>query len=120
MNDKDKIIKRLVVDTGIPEQHIKYIIDDIFQAALEAMKNNNSVEISGLGKMMFNKPKAVRELTKLIDKIPTEASIEKQQILLNVGSDLTNKLENEEDKLVADFRRMAEQINSSRTSEGIN
>ena len=116
MNDKDKIIKRLVVDTGIPEQHIKYIIDDTFQATLGAMKSNYTVEISGLGKMIFNKNKAVKDLTKLIEKIPIEASIEKQQILLNIGKDLANKLEYEEDKLVADFRRMAQFIDTTRTS----
>ena len=116
MNDKDKIIKRLVVDTGIPEQHIKYIIDDIFQATLEAMKSNYTVEISGLGKVIFNKKKAVKDLTQLIEKIPLEASIEKQQILLFKGNDLANKLEYEEDKLVADFRRMAQFIDTTRTS----
>lgn len=119
MNDKDKIIKRLVVDTGIPEQHIKYIIDDIFQATLEAMKSNYTVEISGLGKMLFNTKKAIKDLTKLIDKIPLETSPEKQQTLLIIGNDLVNKLQHE-NKLVTDFRRMAEFINTTGTSEGIN
>ena len=115
MNDKDKIIKRLVVDTGIPEQHIKCIIDDIFHAAMEAMKQNDTVELSGLGKMVFNKAKAIKKLQSLIEKIPLEASPEYQQIQLIVGNDLVNKLQYE-DKLVTDFRRVEEQFTTTRTS----
>jgi len=55
---KDFIIRRMVVDMGLPEQTIRTIIDDCFTNAIQATKTCKTVEISGWGVYHFNDKKA--------------------------------------------------------------
>ena len=111
MNDKDKIIKRLTVDTGISDQHIRVIIDDIFYRMLTAMQTNYSVEMSGFGRWHYNYNKSKKELIKIINKLPETSSERQREILISIGKDIIKKLKDEDYQLAADFRRVEEQIN---------
>jgi hypothetical protein len=44
------------------------VVDHQYQSANEAMASNYSVELSGFGKMLFNKKKAIRKMEKLQSK----------------------------------------------------
>ena len=108
MNDKDKIIKRLTVDTGISDQHIRVIIDNIFYAMLTAMQTNYSVEMSWFGRWHYNYNKSKKELIKIINKLPETSSERQREILISIGKDIIKKLKDEDYQLAADFRRVAE------------
>ena len=120
MNDKDKIIKRLTVDTGISDQYIRVIIDDIFYGMLTAMQTNYSVEMSGFGRWYYNYNKSKKELIKIINKLPETSSERQREILISIGKDIIKKLKDEDYQLAADFRRVEEQINSTRGTENSN
>lgn len=116
INDKTRIVKRLVVDTGISEEHIKLIIDDVFYAMLEAMKTCNSVEMSGFGRWILYENKIKRDIARFTKLAPT-LSEEKQTNVLLLANELIKRLGDEENQLVTDFRRMEEQIITTRASE---
>lgn len=118
MNDKDKIIKRLTVDTGIPEQHIRVIVDDIFYAMLNAMKDSYSVEMSGFGRWHYNYNKSKRDLIKLTNSLQSASTERVIERIIGIGNDIINKLKDEDNQLATDFRRLAEQINTPRGAQG--
>ena len=51
----------------ISERVINQVISHQFDSANDALKNNNSVELSGFGKFLFNHNKAEKKLKKLND-----------------------------------------------------
>lgn len=55
------IIKKLVVDTALPEETIKDVIMHEFDLVVEALRTCKTVEISGFGKfvLMENKAKSI-------------------------------------------------------------
>jgi len=65
---KEYIIKRLAVnkvtDKLISEKTMDVVITHQFESAIKAMSLNNTVEISGFGKFLFNFKRAQKELTK--------------------------------------------------------
>lgn len=65
---KDYLIRVLAVKMLTSEKIIEAVVDHQYQSANEAMATNHSVEISGFGKMLFNKKKAVRKMEKLCSK----------------------------------------------------
>ena len=65
---KEYIIKKIAVnkvtDKLISEKTIDLVISHQFESAIKAMMTNNTVEISGFGKFLFNFKRAQKELTK--------------------------------------------------------
>ena len=55
----------MAVGLVVSERVISQVITHQFNSAEDATKTNNSVEISGFGKFIFNKSKAVRHVEKL-------------------------------------------------------
>jgi nucleoid DNA-binding protein len=49
----------------ISEKVINQVITHQFDSAHDAFKNNSSVELSGFGKFLFNKKKAIKHVEKL-------------------------------------------------------
>ena len=62
---KKEIIKKIVVDTAIPEDIISDVLSFAFSKALKAFKTGNSVELSGFGKFVFNPYSAKKYLPQL-------------------------------------------------------
>lgn len=58
------IIRRLVVDTAIPESVIKDVISHMSDGVTEAFKTCRTVEISGFGKFVFSDRRGQIFLTK--------------------------------------------------------
>ena len=65
---KDYLIRMLAVKMLTSEKIIEAVVDHQYQSANEAMATNHSIEISGFGKMLFNKKKALRKMEKLHSK----------------------------------------------------
>jgi hypothetical protein len=69
MSVKDFLIRTLAVKLLKSEKTIEAIVNHQFQSANEAMDLNNSVEISGFGKFVFNNKKGQLRLVKLDNTI---------------------------------------------------
>lgn len=65
---KDYIVRKLAVKTMLSETLIDAIVTHQFKEVVKATENNDSVEISGFGKILFNKGKAQRILEKEYSK----------------------------------------------------
>jgi hypothetical protein len=128
----ENIIRRLVVDLGIDGDVIKIVMDDALYRAIGAMRDNNSVEISGWGRLHFNRKRAIWTMNKLIRLIglytglPSDISDVRRKSVydracnsVESGNILIEKLK-DEIELVRDFRRVEEQFNSSKPPEGEN
>lgn len=68
MSVKDFLIRKLAVQLMTSEKLIEQVVNHQFQSANEAMSVNNSVEISGFGKLFFNNKKAVKRVSQLNGK----------------------------------------------------
>lgn len=65
MSVKDYLVRTLAVKMMISEKTIETVVNHQFQSANEAMDLNNSIEISGFGKLFFNTKKAGKKIEKL-------------------------------------------------------
>jgi nucleoid DNA-binding protein len=65
---KEYLIRKLAVKMMISEKTLEAVINHQFVSANEAMKTNNSVEISGFGKFVFNYKKAVKKMEKMLSQ----------------------------------------------------
>ena len=69
MSVKDFLIRKLAVQLMVSERVIEAVVNHQFQSANEAMQRNDSVELSGFEKMLFNKKKALKKMEKMQSKI---------------------------------------------------
>lgn len=65
---KEYLVRTLAVKMMISEKTIEAVINHQFNTANEALKTNNSVEISGFGKFTFNYKKAVKKMEKMLSQ----------------------------------------------------
>jgi nucleoid DNA-binding protein len=68
MSVKDYLIRKLSVNLMTSEKTIEAIVNHQFRSANLALQDNNTVEISGLGKFYFNYKKAVKKMEKMVTK----------------------------------------------------
>jgi hypothetical protein len=66
MTVKEWIIKKMAINMVIPEKVIDAVVTHQFDSANDAVNTNYSVEISGFGKFLFNKKKALTQYNKLL------------------------------------------------------
>ena len=59
-------MKKMAISMVVSEQVIDQVITHQFNSADDATKTMNSIEISGFGKFVFNKPKAEKKIEKLL------------------------------------------------------
>lgn len=72
---RDYLTRKMAVKLMVSEKTIDAVVAHMFNSANRAMYSNDSVEISGFGKLLFNKNKAKRKLQKLYEQ---KAHFEKQ------------------------------------------
>jgi pyridoxal/pyridoxine/pyridoxamine kinase len=75
MSMKDYLIRTLASKLMINEKTIDKVISHQFRSANDAMTCNNSVEISGFGKFVFNEKKAAKKIQALIRKQEIQQAI---------------------------------------------
>ena len=61
---KDWIIRKMAVKLMMNEKTIEAVVNHQFQGANDARLRNNSLEISGFGRFVFNEKKAIKILAK--------------------------------------------------------
>jgi len=66
MTVKEWLIKRMAINLVISEKIIDQVITHQFDSANDALNSNDSLEISGFGKFLFNVKKADKLYTKLL------------------------------------------------------
>jgi hypothetical protein len=67
MSLKEWIIKRMSINMVISEKILDSVVTHQFDSANDALNSNDSVEISGFGKFIFNVKKADGQYKKLLD-----------------------------------------------------
>lgn len=65
LTTREKLIKKLSSEKVISQLVIEQVVKHQFDSAHEALKTNESVELSGFGKFLFNTKKAHRKVEKL-------------------------------------------------------
>lgn len=91
---KDELIKQIAIKKDLPESMVSTIISHEFDSAYQATANNNSIEISGFGKFVFNIKRAAKRLEKyyeittylqttIDDPLTTDVVRHKSQLKLN-------------------------------------
>ena len=66
MSVKEWIIKRMSINLVISEKTIDAVVTHQFDSANDALNTNDSLEISGFGKFLFNAKKANAQYNKLL------------------------------------------------------
>lgn len=120
MSMKDYLIRTLASKLMVNEKTIDRVISHQFRSANEAMTCNNSVEISGFAKFVFNEKKAVKKLQALIRKQKiqqaivdnTESTTEQVRKAKVIVKDTINRINllkpTIDDKLFTDLRGLEE------------
>lgn len=107
MSMKSFLVRKLSVRMGIDESVIETVVNHQFLSCMDAMASNDTIEISGFGKMYFNRKKALNKYKKELEK---EAYFQKE--LENVNNtparqaSLTNKLTNTRATIAALSKRL--------------
>lgn len=126
---KDYLIRKMAVKMMISEKTLEAVINHQFTSANQAMLTNNSVEISGFGKFLFNEKKAAKKLeTMYIQKQHLERTLSNPEASeqrkrsaqmkldsLNISIDI---LKPRVDEYKARIRGMEEQASTTLPSEG--
>lgn len=66
MSVKDYLIRKLAVKLMVAENVVERIINHQFTEAQQSMRNNDSIEISGFGRFVFNRGKANKRMAQLL------------------------------------------------------
>lgn len=132
MSVKDFLIRKLAVELLTSEKTIEAVVSHQFRSANVALQDNQTVEISGLGKFHFNYNKAVRKMEKMVSKANMfYAQMNNMELSEQKRISASNKLRNTlvqietlKPKLNVehqpDLRGMEEQIDSAISYEGDN
>ena len=130
LTDKELLIKTIASKLMMAEKTIETVINHQFISENSAMDTNQSIEISGFGKFMFNEKKAARRLktymmkkhdmSTIIDHPDaTSEQIRKASLIYNDMVDNIALLKpNISNEFLRDLRGLEEQIDSPSKDEG--
>ena len=99
---KDFLIRKMSIKLNTSEKTIDAVITHQFQAATQALLTNDSVEISGLGKFLFNKKKAVKRMELML--------IQKEQLEKTLADDAASERKKNTAKAKLDSLNLAIEI----------
>ena len=66
---RDFIQRRMSVDVAVEEEIIRKVITHCFSNAYDAFADNDTIELSGFGKFIFNRSRAIKYKNKLESQI---------------------------------------------------
>jgi len=129
---KDFLIRTLAVKLMVPEKTIEAVVTHQFTEANNALKTEESVEISGFGKFFFNYKKAVKKMEKMLSQKATFERIlnspditeqKRHSTTLKLSTVINNinilKPKIDEPKLFTDSGGMEEQVDSPSSFERV-
>jgi hypothetical protein len=132
LTDKELLIKTIASKLMMAEKTIETVINHQFISANSAMDVNQSIEISGFGKFMFNEKKAARRLKSYMMKkhdmhtiishpTSTAEQIRKATLIYDdMVSNIALLKPNISDEFLRDLRGLEEQVDSASKDEGDN
>jgi hypothetical protein len=101
MSVKDWLVKKMSIDLVTKESVINAVVMHQFNSVNDALKNNKSIEISGFGKFVLLKKKAIRKLEKYyaikkacLDKLEDDPANKYAQRKIDSVSEQIDILEN--------------------------
>jgi len=128
---RDYLIRKLAVSLRVDEKTIEAVVAHQFNEANVALRSNDSIEISGFGKFLFNKNKAVKKMEKYVNQkawwerflLTPDITEKKREKAHTVIASLSQHIEALKPKiydveLFANSGGMEKQADSSSTSEG--
>jgi nucleoid DNA-binding protein len=128
---RDYLIRKLAVSLRVHEKTIEAVVAHQFNEANVALRSNDSIEISGFGKFLFNKNKAVKKMEKYMNQkawwerflLNPDITEKKREKAHTVIASLSQHIEALKPKiydveLFANSGGMEKQVDSSSTSEG--
>lgn len=126
---KEYLIRKLAVKLMVSEKTLEAVINHQFNSANDAMKVNNTVEISGFGKFVFNEKKAQKKMKKMLsqkerfEKTSTDESLsEKRRATEQVKlANIINSINSLKPKIYehkTDFGGMEEQHSTTVQTKG--
>jgi len=130
LTDKELLIKTIASKLMMAEKTIDAVINHQFISANSAMDTNQSIEISGFGKFMFNEKKAAKRLKSYLMKkhdMSTiinhpDATAEQIRKATIIYDDMVNNIAllkpNISNEFLRDLRGLEEQVNSTSKDEG--
>jgi hypothetical protein len=68
MTVRDYLVRTLAVKLMIPEKTVDAVVVNQFHEANAALQGNDTIEISGFGKFIFNQKKAHKKMEKMLSK----------------------------------------------------
>ena len=90
---RDRLIKKMSTKLVVSEVVLNQVITHQFNSAHDALKNNNSIEISGYGKFLFNLKKAKTKIKKLEKvQVSYENMLKDEDISLKKSNFIKSKL----------------------------
>jgi hypothetical protein len=130
MSVKDYLVRILSVRMNVAKSTVEAIVDFQMQEANKALVHSNSIEISGFGKLFYNKKKAQKKLdhglmkeayfTKALTE-PNLTELKTQSLKLKLENTIKT-IESIKPKLHGiqqDTGRLEEQVNSLINSKGL-
>lgn len=129
---REELIAEVAFELNVDKKVVEAVISNQFRGLLGAMKTNNSVELSGIGKFLWKKKTEERRLNtldlliarchrQLVDEAHLPKRVEK---IKKVMSETMNKkkilIDRINVKSESDIRRMEEQFAPKGIDEGIN
>lgn len=94
MSIKEWIIKSISLKINQPEKIINIVITNEFDQANDALATNDQVEISGFGKYIFNRKKAIKRMASYLErKEEIEMRLKQNTLPLKTRKNLEVKLE---------------------------
>lgn len=91
---KEFLVKKLSLKLNIPERTINAVITDQFTTAFQATTNNNSIELSGFGKFVFNQKKAHAQMARYESQVKSFTTLLATEVTPGYRADLNRKLIN--------------------------
>jgi len=95
---KTWLIRGIAVRRNMQESLIETIVNHQFESALSALVTENSLEFSGFGRFLFNRPKAIKKLEKfrsqlrVFDRIINDPSTtERRRMNMELKKEVTIK-----------------------------
>lgn len=128
MSVKEYLMRVQSLNANIPLKTIEAVIENQFSEANKALRDNNTVEISGFGKFIFNTKKAEKKkiavklskeqlLLELQNPNLTEAKKESLEYRLRMIEFFETNIKPKINELTTDHRGVQEQVDSSQGDE---
>jgi nucleoid DNA-binding protein len=105
---RDYLVRTLAVKMMVSEKVIDTVVAHQFSEANEALRHNDSIEISGFGKFFFNKKKAVKKLETMHRQ---KEALEKQLANTETTEHRKNIAEQKISSLTASIEHLKPRIN---------